>query len=278
MVPAPGRLQRRQRLAAQAVPRLRRVHPRVRRLHGAHHRAERPRRGRHRRAAEPERGAHRRAACSASSRPRPRPSPSSSSRRTRRRPPRRASPPGRRPGSSRPTTSATSPSPRRASSSGTRRATTSTNNPVMAMSYYPNEGNPLWEQYSTAAIIHTLNVYSRYTFAYPYPVAISVNGPVGGMEYPMICFNGPRPEEDGTYPARTKYGLISRRHPRGRAQLLPDDRQLRRAAVDVDGRRPQLVPAVPGRAGVGRQTTPRAAASRSNIVDYMLDAEPGARS
>ncbi|HQZ16025.1 MAG TPA: M1 family metallopeptidase [Vicinamibacteria bacterium] len=83
------------------------------------------------------------------------------------------------------------------------------NNKVMAMSYYPKEGNPLWEQYSTAAIIHTLNVYSRYSFTYPYPVAISVNGPIGGMEYPMICFNGPRPEEDGTYIARRKYGLIS---------------------------------------------------------------------
>ena len=80
---------------------------------------------------------------------------------------------------------------------------------TMAMSLYPNEGNPLWEKYSTAAIIHTLNVYSRYSFTYPYPVAYSVNGPVGGMEYPMICFNGPRPEPDGTYPARTKYGLIS---------------------------------------------------------------------
>jgi hypothetical protein len=81
--------------------------------------------------------------------------------------------------------------------------------PVMAMSYYPNEGEPLWSKYSTHSIIHTLNVYSRYTFDYPYPVAISVNGPVGGMEYPMICFNGPRPEKDGTYSARTKYGLIS---------------------------------------------------------------------
>ncbi len=77
------------------------------------------------------------------------------------------------------------------------------------MSYYPNEGEPLWSKYSTHAIIHTLNVYSRYTFAYPYPIAISVNGPVGGMEYPMICFNGPRPEKDGTYSERTKYGLIS---------------------------------------------------------------------
>ena len=80
---------------------------------------------------------------------------------------------------------------------------------VMAMSYYPNEGEPLWSKYSTHAVAHTLEVYSKYTFDYPYPVAISVNGPVGGMEYPMICFNGPRPEEDGTYKKRTKYGLIS---------------------------------------------------------------------
>lgn len=82
-------------------------------------------------------------------------------------------------------------------------------NSVMAMSYYPNEGEPLWSKYSTHAIIHTLDVYSRYTFDYPYPVAISVNGPVGGMEYPMICFNGPRPREDGTYSASTKYDLIT---------------------------------------------------------------------
>src|SRR6056297_776332 len=81
--------------------------------------------------------------------------------------------------------------------------------PVMAMSFYPNEGEPLWSKYSTHAIIHTLDVFSKYTFPYPYPVAISVNGPVGGMEYPMICFNGPRPEKDGTYSKRTKYGLIS---------------------------------------------------------------------
>ncbi|HYG10122.1 MAG TPA: M1 family metallopeptidase [Pyrinomonadaceae bacterium] len=82
-------------------------------------------------------------------------------------------------------------------------------NRVMAMSLYPKEGEPLWSKYSTHAIIHTLNVYSRYSFTYPYPVAQSINGPVGGMEYPMICFNGPRPLEDGTYSAGTKYGLIS---------------------------------------------------------------------
>ena len=81
--------------------------------------------------------------------------------------------------------------------------------PVWAMSYWPKEGHELWEPYSTHSVIHTLNAYGKYTFPYPYPVAISVNGPVGGMEYPMICFNGPRPAKDGTYTARSKYGLIS---------------------------------------------------------------------
>ncbi|HPF14889.1 MAG TPA: M1 family metallopeptidase [Planctomycetota bacterium] len=81
--------------------------------------------------------------------------------------------------------------------------------PVWAMSYFPNEGEPLWSRYSTRVVAHTLTEYSKHTFPYPYPVAISVNGPVGGMEYPMICFNGPRPEKDGTYSKRTKYGLIT---------------------------------------------------------------------
>ncbi len=79
---------------------------------------------------------------------------------------------------------------------------------VMAMSYYPKEGNPLWERYSTKVVAHTLKTYSKYTFDYPYPVAISVHAKDIGMEYPMICFNGGRPEEDGTYAERTKYGMI----------------------------------------------------------------------
>tara|TARA_B100001109_G_scaffold245500_1_gene233291 strand:- start:2368 stop:4659 length:2292 start_codon:yes stop_codon:yes gene_type:complete len=80
---------------------------------------------------------------------------------------------------------------------------------VMAMSYFPKEGNPLWEQYSTKAVAHTLRSYSNTTFDYPYPVAISVNAASIGMEYPMICFNYGRPEEDGTYTERLKYGVIS---------------------------------------------------------------------
>lgn len=79
---------------------------------------------------------------------------------------------------------------------------------VLAMSVYPIEAEPLWSKYSTHAVAHTIDSYSRHALPYPYPVAISANGPVGGMEYPMICFNGPRPEKDGTYSEGTKKGLI----------------------------------------------------------------------
>lgn len=80
---------------------------------------------------------------------------------------------------------------------------------VMAMSYYPKEGNPLWDKYSTRLVAQTLRTYSKHTFDYPYPVAISVHANAIGMEYPMICFNGGRPNADGTYSERTKYGMHS---------------------------------------------------------------------
>ena len=84
---------------------------------------------------------------------------------------------------------------------------------VMAMSFFPKEARPLWDAYSTKSIAHTIDVYGHFAFPYPYPVAQSVNGPVGGMEYPMITFNGPRPVKDKktgelTYTERAKYGLI----------------------------------------------------------------------
>ena len=80
---------------------------------------------------------------------------------------------------------------------------------VIAASLYPKEGNPLWEEYSTKVVAHTLDVYSKYTFDYPYPKAVSVHAKNQGMEYPMICWNYGRPNEDGTYSDRTKYGMIS---------------------------------------------------------------------
>lgn len=80
---------------------------------------------------------------------------------------------------------------------------------VMAVSLYPKEGNPLWEDYSTIAVAQTLDTYSKYTFNYPYPKAVSVHAKNQGMEYPMICWNYGRPDEDGKYSDRVKFGMIS---------------------------------------------------------------------
>jgi hypothetical protein len=80
-------------------------------------------------------------------------------------------------------------------------------NDVMAVSVYPPEGNPLWEDWSTKVVASTLLSYSRMTFDYPYPKAISVHADRIGMEYPMICFNGGRPNEDVTISERTRYGM-----------------------------------------------------------------------
>jgi len=81
------------------------------------------------------------------------------------------------------------------------------NQNILCMSYYPKEGNPLWERYSTKLVAHTIKTYSKFTVDYPYPVAISVHSKSIGMEYPMICFNGGRPEADGTYTEGEKYGM-----------------------------------------------------------------------
>lgn len=82
------------------------------------------------------------------------------------------------------------------------------NSAPLAMSYYPKEGNPLWEEESTKAVVATLETYSKFTIEYPYSKAISVHAASIGMEYPMICFNFGRPNEDGTYSDRVKYGMI----------------------------------------------------------------------
>jgi hypothetical protein len=78
----------------------------------------------------------------------------------------------------------------------------------LAMSFYPKEGNPLWEKESTKAIKNALEGYSRLTIDYPYPVAISVHAAGQGMEYPMICFNRGRPEKDGTYSAKVLQSMV----------------------------------------------------------------------
>lgn len=79
---------------------------------------------------------------------------------------------------------------------------------VMAYSLFPMEGKTLWEEHSTRVVANTLEVYSAHTFDYPYPQATSVNVQMG-MEYPMICFNFGRADENGNYSERTKRGMIS---------------------------------------------------------------------
>ena len=79
---------------------------------------------------------------------------------------------------------------------------------VMAYSLYPKEGNPLWEEFSTKVVAHTLKTYSKFTFDYPYHKAISVHSKRQGMEYPQICWNYGRPNKDGTYSKRVRDGMI----------------------------------------------------------------------
>ena len=67
-------------------------------------------------------------------------------------------------------------------------------NPIIeAHSFYPRDAMPLWNDISTPAILQTLKTYGEMAFEYPYPKASNVNGPVGGMEYPMLAFCGARP-------------------------------------------------------------------------------------
>ena len=64
---------------------------------------------------------------------------------------------------------------------------------TLIQSFYPQEGlgdreTPGWEE-ATLYGRHAIKYYSEQWFPYPYPVATSVGGIVGGMEYPMIQFS-----------------------------------------------------------------------------------------
>ena len=79
---------------------------------------------------------------------------------------------------------------------------------AMAISLYPKEANPLWGETSTRTVAHTLKSYSAHTFDYPYPKAVSVSAEDQGMEYPMICWNYGRPDENGVTSEQTKNGMM----------------------------------------------------------------------
>ena len=62
---------------------------------------------------------------------------------------------------------------------------------ALAMSFYPPEcvGDAKWSR-STEYLKHAVEEFSRRWYPYPWPVASNVAGPVGGMEYPSIVFEG----------------------------------------------------------------------------------------
>ena len=78
---------------------------------------------------------------------------------------------------------------------------------VMSMSAYGKEAYGLYRKFSTKAVAHTIQSYSKFSIPYPYPVAQSIEA-ANGMEYPMICFNYGRTEKDGSYTEATKNGML----------------------------------------------------------------------
>lgn len=69
---------------------------------------------------------------------------------------------------------------------------------VFVQAAYPKEGIELWPT-AVSMAQHSLAFNSRQWHPYPYPVAVNVNGRVGGMEYPGIVFCRARTSERGLY-------------------------------------------------------------------------------
>ncbi len=59
----------------------------------------------------------------------------------------------------------------------------------LAMSVYPveSQGDSAWGR-STEYLKRSVEIFSKHWYVYPYPNAVNVGGPVGGMEYPGIVF------------------------------------------------------------------------------------------
>ena len=75
-------------------------------------------------------------------------------------------------------------------------------NGILMQSFYPPVADSIWRE-STRMVRHSIKHYSEKWFAYPYPTAINVNGPVGGMEYPMIVFCANRRSREGLFGVTT---------------------------------------------------------------------------
>src|SRR2546421_1116572 len=75
-------------------------------------------------------------------------------------------------------------------------------NGILMQSVYPPVSDSVWRE-ATAMVRHSIKHYSEKWFPYPYPTAINVNGPVGGMEYPMLVFCANRRSRQGLFGVTT---------------------------------------------------------------------------
>jgi hypothetical protein len=75
---------------------------------------------------------------------------------------------------------------------------------ILMQALYPPTVADVWK---TAADMsrHAVMIHSRWLH-YPWPAAISVEGPVGGMEYPMITFDNARDEKELYYTIAHEHG------------------------------------------------------------------------
>jgi hypothetical protein len=69
---------------------------------------------------------------------------------------------------------------------------------VLTMAFYRPTAPESWRE-AAAMTRHSIGYYSELLTPYPYPVASAVEGPVYGMEYPMIVFVGPVPDREGLF-------------------------------------------------------------------------------
>ncbi len=68
---------------------------------------------------------------------------------------------------------------------------------TLAMAFYRPEATT-WRE-AAAMTRHSINFYSGMLAPYPYPTASAVEGPVYGMEYPMVVFVAPVPDREGLF-------------------------------------------------------------------------------
>lgn len=66
---------------------------------------------------------------------------------------------------------------------------------VLAMAFYRPDAPASWRE-AAAMTRHSIEYYSDMLAPYPYPTASAVEGPVYGMEYPMVVFVAPVPARE----------------------------------------------------------------------------------